>query len=171
MQITTIGLDIAKNVFQVHGIDGKEKVVVRKQLRRGQHNDARPMAKRTAARTGAWSAASVHRDRETASVVPARRRRHARSAERADPAPHRSRVVEHHPTGAGRAKGQCAVPDRDRARPGARLGAHDDALVILRTVGESADAARAMGYSVRLGGWTLFLRRRKPAQSHRPWWR
>jgi len=36
MQITTIGLDIAKNVFQVHGIDGDEKVVVRKQLRRGQ---------------------------------------------------------------------------------------------------------------------------------------
>src|SRR6516164_6007097 len=34
MQITTIGLDIAKNVFQVHGIDAKEKVVVRKQLRR-----------------------------------------------------------------------------------------------------------------------------------------
>jgi transposase len=36
MQITTIGLDIAKNVFQVHGIDGDEKVVVRKQLRRSQ---------------------------------------------------------------------------------------------------------------------------------------
>ena len=36
MQITTIGLDIAKNVFQVHGIDAAEKVVVRKQLRRCQ---------------------------------------------------------------------------------------------------------------------------------------
>jgi transposase len=36
MQITTIGLDIAKNVFQVHGIDATEKVVVRKQLRRSQ---------------------------------------------------------------------------------------------------------------------------------------
>src|SRR5213592_798707 len=36
MQITTVGLDIAKNVFQVHGIDAAEKVVVRKQLRRGQ---------------------------------------------------------------------------------------------------------------------------------------
>src|ERR1700726_57049 len=36
MQITTIGLDIAKNVFQVHGIDAAEKVVVRKQLRRRQ---------------------------------------------------------------------------------------------------------------------------------------
>ena len=36
MQVTTIGLDIAKNVFQVHGIDAAEKVVVRKQLRRSQ---------------------------------------------------------------------------------------------------------------------------------------
>ena len=36
MQITTIGLDLAKNVFQVHGIDASEKVVVRKQLRRSQ---------------------------------------------------------------------------------------------------------------------------------------
>jgi hypothetical protein len=35
MQITT-SLDIAKNVFQVHGIDAGEKVVVRKQLRRSQ---------------------------------------------------------------------------------------------------------------------------------------
>jgi transposase len=36
MQITTVGLDIAKNVFQVHGIDSDEKVVIRKQLRRSQ---------------------------------------------------------------------------------------------------------------------------------------
>ena len=36
MQVTMIGLDIAKNVFQVHGIDAAEKVVVRKQLRRSQ---------------------------------------------------------------------------------------------------------------------------------------
>ena len=36
MQIRTIGLDIAKNVLQVHGIDAAEKVVVRKRLRRGQ---------------------------------------------------------------------------------------------------------------------------------------
>jgi transposase len=36
MHVTTIGLDIAKNVFQVHGIDAAERVVVRKQLRRSQ---------------------------------------------------------------------------------------------------------------------------------------
>lgn len=36
MQTSTIGLDLAKTVFQVHGIDANEKVVVRKQLRRSQ---------------------------------------------------------------------------------------------------------------------------------------
>src|SRR5262245_7717131 len=36
MQISTIGLDLTKNVFQVHGIDANEKVVVRKPLRRSQ---------------------------------------------------------------------------------------------------------------------------------------
>jgi len=35
-QITTIGLDLAKNVFQVHGIDAAGTVVVRKQLRRAE---------------------------------------------------------------------------------------------------------------------------------------
>ena len=32
--ITTIGLDIAKSVFQVHGIDAQGKVIVRLQLKR-----------------------------------------------------------------------------------------------------------------------------------------
>ena len=32
--ITTIGLDIAKSVFQVHGIDAAGNVVVRRQLKR-----------------------------------------------------------------------------------------------------------------------------------------
>jgi transposase len=36
MQINTIGFDLAKNVFQIHGVDADEKVVVRKQLRRSQ---------------------------------------------------------------------------------------------------------------------------------------
>jgi transposase len=31
--VTTIGLDIAKSVFQVHGIDAEGKVVVRRQLK------------------------------------------------------------------------------------------------------------------------------------------
>jgi transposase len=34
MEITTIGLDLAKNIFQVHGIDAAGEVIVRKALRR-----------------------------------------------------------------------------------------------------------------------------------------
>ncbi len=36
MKITTIGIDLAKNVFQVHGVDERGKVVLKKQLRRDQ---------------------------------------------------------------------------------------------------------------------------------------
>ena len=36
MEISTIGLDLAKNVFQVHGISGTGEIVVRKTLRRSQ---------------------------------------------------------------------------------------------------------------------------------------
>jgi transposase len=35
-KISMIGLDLAKNVFQVHGIDASGKAVVQRQLRRGQ---------------------------------------------------------------------------------------------------------------------------------------
>jgi transposase len=36
MQPTIIGLDLAKHVFQVHGVDSAGKVIVRKQLRRSE---------------------------------------------------------------------------------------------------------------------------------------
>lgn len=36
MKITTVGLDLAKNVFQVHGADERGKAVLRKTLKRGQ---------------------------------------------------------------------------------------------------------------------------------------
>ena len=35
-QAITIGLDIAKSVFQVHGVDGSGEIVIRRQLRRSQ---------------------------------------------------------------------------------------------------------------------------------------
>jgi hypothetical protein len=35
-EITTIGLDLAKHVFQVHGVDAEGATVLRKQLRRAQ---------------------------------------------------------------------------------------------------------------------------------------
>jgi transposase len=36
MKITTVGIDLAKNVFQVHAVDERGKTVLRKQLRRTQ---------------------------------------------------------------------------------------------------------------------------------------
>ena len=35
-EIITVGLDLAKNVFQVHGADASGQAVLRKKLRRGQ---------------------------------------------------------------------------------------------------------------------------------------
>ena len=34
--VTTLGFDIAKSVFQVHGIDAAGQVVIRRQLKRHQ---------------------------------------------------------------------------------------------------------------------------------------
>jgi hypothetical protein len=34
MHVTTVGLDLAKHVFQVHGIDQNGQVLIRRQLRR-----------------------------------------------------------------------------------------------------------------------------------------
>jgi transposase len=34
MEITTIGIDLAKQVFQVHGVDKRGQVAIRKQLQR-----------------------------------------------------------------------------------------------------------------------------------------
>ena len=36
MNITTIGIDLAKNVFQVHGVDERGRTVMKKQLKRDQ---------------------------------------------------------------------------------------------------------------------------------------
>jgi transposase len=36
MDVSIIGLDLAKHVFQVHGVDAEGRVVVRKALRRSQ---------------------------------------------------------------------------------------------------------------------------------------
>ncbi len=35
-EVITIGLDLAKNVFQVHGVDASGETVIRRQLRRRQ---------------------------------------------------------------------------------------------------------------------------------------
>ena len=36
MKITTIGIDLAKEVFQIHGVDERGKAVLRKQLKRSE---------------------------------------------------------------------------------------------------------------------------------------
>lgn len=36
MNITTVGIDLAKNVFQIHGVDGRGKVVLRKSVKRAE---------------------------------------------------------------------------------------------------------------------------------------
>ena len=58
-KINVIGLDLAKNVFQVHGVDSAGEVVVRKQLKRSQvrlrqvpQRDRRPFRSRKPPFTG-----------------------------------------------------------------------------------------------------------------------
>ena len=67
--ITTIGLDIAKSVFQVHGVDAAGQVVIRRQLKRrvrpgvlpevaampGRHRSLRLVAPLVARAAGTWS--------------------------------------------------------------------------------------------------------------------
>ncbi|CAM4018922.1 Mobile element protein [Kerstersia gyiorum] len=36
MKITTVGIDLAKNVFQIHGVDERGKAVLKKQIKREQ---------------------------------------------------------------------------------------------------------------------------------------
>ncbi len=36
MKITTVGIDLAKNVFQLHGVDVRGKAVLKKPLKRDQ---------------------------------------------------------------------------------------------------------------------------------------
>ena len=36
MEIRVIGIDLAKNIFQVHGVDGQGRACVDRRLRRGQ---------------------------------------------------------------------------------------------------------------------------------------
>ena len=36
MEVSTIGLDLAKNVFQIHGVDASGRIVIRQAIRRSQ---------------------------------------------------------------------------------------------------------------------------------------
>jgi len=58
MKVTTIGIDLAKNVIQVHGVDERGKVVLRRQLRRGQVIDF--FAQRPGCLVGMEACGSAH---------------------------------------------------------------------------------------------------------------
>ncbi len=61
-EVITIGVDLAKNVFQVHGVDAEGAVVVRRQLRRGRivgRGRATAAAASRLARGVAWDRAAT----------------------------------------------------------------------------------------------------------------
>jgi len=58
MKITTIGIDLAKNVIQVHGVDEQGKTVLKKQLRR--HQVVPFFANLTACQVGMEACSSAH---------------------------------------------------------------------------------------------------------------
>jgi len=61
--VTTIGLDIAKSVFQAHGVDAAGQGVIRRQLKRRPRADIDPVH---CSRVGQsrWHISSYAKDRE-----------------------------------------------------------------------------------------------------------
>ena len=55
-EVSTIGLDLAKTVFQVHGVDGLGETVIRRQIRRRQ---VLPLFKKLPPSGRCWSAATA----------------------------------------------------------------------------------------------------------------
>ena len=57
MEVITVGLDLAKRVFQVHGVDAAGGIVIRKALRRGKCCRSSPSCRRA---SSAWKRAARH---------------------------------------------------------------------------------------------------------------
>jgi transposase len=57
-EVVTVGLDIAKSVFQVHGVDAVGEVIIRRQVRRAQMMQF--FAKLPACLVGFEACASAH---------------------------------------------------------------------------------------------------------------
>ena len=72
--VTTVGLDIAKSVFQVHGVDGAGQVVIRRQLKRRYVRHSREAASVSGGHRGlciiASDAASLREKRFVATKTP-----------------------------------------------------------------------------------------------------
>jgi transposase len=58
--ITTIGLDIAKSVFQVHGVDADGHVIIRRQLKRRGRRAKRGWLRTLRSSIRGEKAATVH---------------------------------------------------------------------------------------------------------------
>ena len=68
-EIVTIGLDIAKSVFQVHGVDEDGEVIVRRRLKRARVLPFECFASARFHRAGTWRLdASKNLSRDVASV-------------------------------------------------------------------------------------------------------
>jgi len=58
MKVTTVGLDLAKHVFPVHGVDAHGKAVLRRQISRGKLLDH--FAQRPSCRIGMEACSGTH---------------------------------------------------------------------------------------------------------------
>lgn len=61
MNIMKIGIDLAKNVFQIHGVDRHGKVVVKKQIKRDKDGRVLRQASELSDRYGGLWACAPHR--------------------------------------------------------------------------------------------------------------
>ena len=59
MQISTVGIDLAKRVFQIHGVDQDGNVLLRKQLRRAQVRFLRQATAVPGGHGGLWDIAPL----------------------------------------------------------------------------------------------------------------
>jgi hypothetical protein len=72
MEISTIGLDLAKSVFQVHAVDGTGKAILKKSLRRSQVLSF--FSKLSSAAAYRWLPTQLeHRSRFDKALVPSQR--------------------------------------------------------------------------------------------------
>jgi hypothetical protein len=62
MKVTTIGIDLAKNVFTVHGVDERGKATLKRQIKRAQAHGA----------TDGAPSPSSHTSRSTRTMRPTR---------------------------------------------------------------------------------------------------
>ncbi len=109
-QIVTIGLDLAKNVFQVHGVDGAGAVVLRRQLRRAEA--LKFFASLPPCLVGMEACASAHHwGRELKAL--------GHEVRLMPPAYVKPYVVKRGKTDAADAEAICATPTRFAARAGA----------------------------------------------------